>query len=236
MSRTGRLETILSKLGFFPQEKPTVYTGIRNHALAAFHSFSSSPNNAKTEAISSTIIGRLWESHISQNDHGISDMELASEAADHLLAGVDTTSDTLMFLIWALSRSCNKKFQEKLIKEVKALPRSALDESGIPTVNATLNLPYLDAVIKETLRLYAPLPVSEPRSYPVDCNIDQYKISANTMSPYTLHRSQDVFPNPYTFDPTRWLVEEGGSTAEEVAERKKWFWAFSSGGRMCIGM
>jgi hypothetical protein len=234
MCRTGLSERIVSGLGLLPQKKPTVYTGIRKHALAAWEDFSKSPPDVKTTSKTSTIIGRLWESHVSQNVQGLGGMEIASEAADHLLAGVDTTSDTLMFLIWALSLPKNVKYQEKLIGEVLAMSDSMLDSRGIPTADAAGKLPYLDAIIKETLRLYAPLPASEPRSLPVDTAIDGYKIPANTtvsMSPYALHRNPEVFPDPLVFNPERWLGE-----SKKVAEMKKWFWAFSSGGRMCIGI
>jgi hypothetical protein len=234
MSRSGFSERIVSRLGLLPQKKPTVYTGIRKHALAAWEDFSKSPSDVKTTSKTSTIIGRLWENHVSQKVQGLRGMEIASEAADHLLAGVDTTSDTLMFLIWALSLPKNVKYQEKLIEEVLAMSHSMLDSRGIPTVDATRKLPYLDAIIKETLRLYAPLPASEPRSLPVDTTIDGYEIPANTvvsMSPYTLHRNPKVFPDPLVFNPDRWFGEP-----KDVAEMKKWFWAFSSGGRMCIGI
>lgn len=234
MSRTGFAEQIVGHLGLLPQQKPTVYTGIRRHALSAWESFLGASLNIKRESAASTIIGRLFEHHVSQKEHGLQDMEIASEAADHLLAGVDTTSDSLMFLIWALSLPKNLKFQEKLVEEVSAVAPSMLDPRGIPTAEATDKLPYLDAVIKETLRLYAPLPASEPRSLPIDCIIDGFKIPANTtvsMSPYTLHRNPDVFPDPLVFNPERWLGDP-----KDVAEMKKWFWAFSSGGRMCIGM
>ena len=161
-------------------------------------------------------------------------MEIASEAADHLLAGVDTTADTLMFLIWALSLPQNATIQEKLIQELSTMPPTSLNSRGIPTVEATGRLQYLDAVIKETLRLYAPLPASEPRILPVDIKIDGYEIPANTivgMSPYSMHRNAEVFVNPLSFDPGRWFGD-----FEKVAEMNKWFWAFSSGGRMCIGI
>jgi cytochrome P450 len=234
MSRTGAVEILVNYLGLIPQKKPTVYTGIRWRALDSWYRFLNSSNTAKEASASSSITGRLWGHHESQKEGGLSDMEVASEAADHLLAGIDTTSDTLMFLIWALSLPENAHFQEKLIAEVSALPASALDSKGIPTAEVTGKLTYLDAVLKETLRLYAPLPASEPRSLPVDTIIDGYKVAANTvvsMSPYTLHRNPDVFPDPRMFNPERWLGE-----AKEVAEMKKWFWAFSSGGRMCIGI
>ncbi|KAH6665171.1 putative benzoate 4-monooxygenase cytochrome P450 [Halenospora varia] len=234
MTRTGMAERLVTFLGMLPQKKPTVYTGIRKHALKAWEVFLGSTIDRKSASRSATIIGRLWEYHISQRDDGLGDMEIASEAADHLLAGVDTTADTLMFLIWALSLPENAAFQEKLIEEVSKMPATDLDSRGIPTVDASGKLPYLDVIIKETLRLYAPLPASEPRSLPVNCVIDGYQISANTvvsMSPYSLHRNAEVFPNPLVFNPDRWL---GDPT--EMTEMKKWFWAFSSGGRMCIGL
>ena len=234
MSRTGLAEYLVEGLGLLPQKKPTVYTGIRRHALNAWKSFSRAPSCEKSTSMSPTIIGRLWENHASQKENGLVDMEIASEAADHLLAGVDTTSDTLMFLIWALSMPKHVSYQERLIEEVSAMSPSMLDSRGIPTVEASGKLPYLDAVIKETLRLYAPLPASEPRCLPVDTIIDGLKVPANTvvsMSPYSLHRNPDVFRDPLVFNPERWLGD-----SRDVVEMKKWFWAFSSGGRMCIGI
>lgn len=227
MTRTGLSEKLVAGLGLLPQKKPTVYTGIRRHALEAWEKYSQSIKDVKAASRTSTIIGRLGETRLG-------DMDIASEAADHLLAGVDTTSDTLMFLIWALSLPENAKFQEKLIQEVSAIPGSKLNARGIPTADATMKLAYLDSVIKETLRLYAPLPASEPRSLPVLTTIDGYNIPANTtvsMSPYSLHRNAEVFKDPLEFNPERWFGD-----AKEVAEMKKWFWAFSSGGRMCIGI
>ncbi|KAE8446479.1 hypothetical protein EG329_011942 [Mollisiaceae sp. DMI_Dod_QoI] len=234
MSRTGFAEDVVAGLGLLPQKKPTVYTGIRKHALTAWETYSSSSADMNSASKSTTIIGRLGENQVSKKTDGLQDMEIASEAADHLLAGVDTTSDTLMFLIWALSLPENLHFQDNLIKEVLAMPESDLDTRGIPTADATGKLPYLDAVIKETLRLYAPLPASEPRSLPANTTIDGFDIPANTvvsMSPYNLHRNPEVFRNPLVFNPERWFGEP-----KEVTEMKKWFWAFSSGGRMCIGI
>ncbi|TVY83671.1 putative sterigmatocystin biosynthesis P450 monooxygenase [Lachnellula suecica] len=234
MSRSGLIERLVSIAGLLPQKKPTVYTGIRQHALSSWKDFSRLEHERKDAMAVSTILGRLWKHHTSQKARGLSDMEIASEAADHLLAGVDTTSDTLMFLIWALSLPENLHVQEVLIREVSALPESALDSRGIPSAESTDKLAYLDAVLKETLRLYAPLPASEPRSLPVDTVIDGYQVPANTvvsMSPYTLHRNPNVFVEPVKFNPDRWFGD-----SKEVTEMKKWFWAFSSGGRMCIGI
>lgn len=138
-----------------------------------------------------------------------------------------------MFLIWALSRPQNTQTQKRLADEVRALPEDSF-EDGAAKLDVIDKLPYLDAVIRETLRLYAPLPASEPRSLATDCTIDGYKIPARTtvnMSPYSLHRNAEVFEDPLKFNPERWFDE-----ADKVALMNRWFWAFSSGGRMCIGL
>lgn len=159
-------------------------------------------------------------------------MQVASECADHFLAGIDTTSDTLMFLIWALSLPENQRFQKTLREEVLAIPDTSLNEHGISQSVVADQCAYLQAVIKETLRLYAPLPSTEPRSANITTAIEGYTIPPGTvvgMSPWILHRSTTGFDDPGTFDPERWL----GPSAIEM---NRWFWAFSSGGRMCIGM
>lgn len=234
-TREGLTERLLTPI--MPMQKPTTYTGIRKHALNAFEAFQraaqADPSIASEEP---TIISRLWASHESVKGSGrnsLDSMDIASECADHLLAGIDTTADTLMFLIWALSRPQNLHVQQRLIEELRTIPQDAV-EGGVPRLDAIDKLPYLDAVIRETLRLYAPLPASEPRSISSPCTIDGYMVPARTivnMSPYSLHRNADVFPDPLKFNPDRWL-----GPADQVAVMNRWFWAFSSGGRMCIGL
>ncbi|CAI7629697.1 unnamed protein product [Penicillium glandicola] len=232
-SRAGMTEKLITGLGLLPMNKPATYTGIRAHALQSSKGFELSVSE-KPPLRDMSIMEKLWTASKSGKGPALDSLDMASELADHFLAGIDTTSDTLMFGIWALSRRQNRKYQEKLIEEVDGIPDSECNEYGNPFVEATDKLPYLDAVIKETLRLYAPLPASEPRSLPVDTTIDGYLVPAGTvvsMSPYTLHRNPEVFPDPLVFKPERWLGECG-----DLVEMKKWFWAFSSGGRMCIGL
>jgi cytochrome P450 len=227
------MEKAIQKLGLLPMQKPATYSGIRAYALQSWSGF----EIAATQKVSEkdlAIIDKLWSHSKSGKGARLDGLDMASELADHLLAGIDTTSDTLMFAIWALSRPENKVYQEKLIQEVDAIRDTDCNEDGNPLAEVADRLPYLDAVLKETLRLYAPLPASEPRSMPIDTTIDGYLIPAGTvvsMSPYTLHRNPDVFPEPLNFNPERWLGQCG-----DLAEMKKWFWAFSSGGRMCIGL
>ena len=236
-SRTGLLESMVEP--FLPMKKPSTYTRIRAHALKAMESYRDSSQVEKfivTNA--SPLLERLWQHNASNKAGGLDDLDIAAECSDHFLAGIDTTSDTLMFLIWALSRQENRRYQEKLTAEAQSIPATKLNDNGNPTIETCVNdLPYLDAVVKETLRLYAPLPASEPRQPPQDTVIDGYTIPAGTvvsMAPYSLHRNPDVFPEPLRWDPDRWLPEN--TNADHLAEMKRWWWAFSSGGRMCIGM
>lgn len=235
-TRTGTVEMLVKPL--LPMQKPATYTGIREFALQTYKGFRAEMDKSRKgirpleEAEGSSILERLWPYHQSQRTDGLDDLEIASECADHFLAGIDTTSDTLMFLIWSLSQPSNIRFQSKLRREVLALSGSSLNSHGHPTAEASDKCAYLAAVIKETLRLYAPLPSFEPRSSAAGCVVDGYDIPAGTvvgMSPFTLHRNAEVFKDPLVFDPDRWL-------GPQAAEMNRWFWAFSSGGRMCIGL
>ncbi|KAF2704877.1 putative benzoate 4-monooxygenase cytochrome P450 [Pleomassaria siparia CBS 279.74] len=233
-SQTGAMESLIKSLGLLPMSKPATYTGIRVHALQAWSGFEAlKTTSTSSDDDGTAIMDILYRQNGSKKTSSLDGLDMASELADHFLAGIDTTSDTLMFAIWALSRPENRRYQQSLIDEVSKIPAVACNDDGVPALEATDKLPYLDAVLKETLRLYAPLPASEPRSLPTDTTIDGYLIPAGTvvsMSPYTLHRNPDVFTDPLKFDPERWLDEA------KVPEMKKWFWAFSSGGRMCIGI
>jgi hypothetical protein len=236
-SRTGVMESIACI--FYPMQKPTTYTGIRDHALITWQSF----KNSRSRNLSAdfggpsksrlSIMELLWASHISMAGGLLDDLDIASECADHLLAGIDTTSDTLMALVWALSRPQNKKHQTILQKEVDTLTPSNVSSFGMPSLVDCDKLPFLDAVIKETLRLYTPIAAGQPRRSPTVTYIDGFMIPPHTvvsMSAFSLHRNSTVFEDPLTFDPGRWLNPNAAS------EMNKWFWAFSSGARMCIGL
>lgn len=229
-SRTGFMACIARQV--YPMQGPIPYTSIKTHAMKAFQAFSNTSPEEKTKQ--SSLIARLWDHHFSQKVGGLDDLDIASECADHLDGGIDTTSDTLMFAIWSLSRPEHRKFQQRLIAEAQSLSEDELNAEGIPRVEVADKLEYTDAVIRETLRLFAPLPASEPRSLPEDTTIDGYAIPARTVvsiSPYVLHRNADVFRDPLSFNPDRWL-----DPSQDTAQMKKLFWAFSSGGRMCIGI
>lgn len=174
-------------------------------------------------------------------------LEIASELLDHLAAGFDTSGITLVYVIHQLS--LHPSIQDSLRKELRTLsPPITLSTA---TVTATSpppslaspkiidTLPFLDAIIQESLRLHAAIPGPEPRVTPASgCTLgpeNEYpgipggvRISAQAWS---LHRNEDVYEEALEWRPSRWLE----ASEEKLKEMKRWFWAFGSGGRMCVG-
>lgn len=144
---------------------------------------------------------------------------------DHVIAGIDTTGDALCFLLHHLSlpSASSRRVQDKLRAELQENVGAPLDD-----------LLYLDAVIKEGLRVFGPIPMSLPRLVPAGGRVvDGVGIPGGTIvscQSYTVHRfDEGVWPDPDEFLPERWLVSEG------AAERNQLFFAFAAGGRGCIG-
>ncbi|MCJ1399213.1 hypothetical protein MMC11_002415 [Xylographa trunciseda] len=174
------------------------------------------------------------------------DLTIASEMLDHLAAGHETSGITLTFLMHELSQrpELQATLREELLTLSPAIsyPTSKenqeqkLDLPELPSPRALDALPLLHALLLETLRLHAAIPGPQPRVTPsIPTTLAGYsdippntRVSALT---YTLHQNAAVFPDPLAWKPERWL--EAGK--EEKEEMMRWFWAFGSGGRMCIG-
>lgn len=79
-----------------------------------------------------------------------------------MFAGTDTTSTTLTYLFWELSR--HPSYQQQIREELQLM--NAGDSSGVPAYNDIQALPILDSVINEALRLHPAAPASLPRETP----------------------------------------------------------------------
>ncbi|KAK1149313.1 hypothetical protein N8T08_006535 [Aspergillus melleus] len=168
-------------------------------------------------------------------------IDIACELYDQLTAGFETSAVALTYLLWELSQ--HPELQRELREELLTLepriqyPRPSTS-TGLPSAKSVDSLPLLEAIVTETLRLHAPIPGIQPRVTPSpSCNLAGYEdIPANTRvnaQAYSLHRNAEVFPAPETWQPKRWLKSSNSSS--DIEEMKRWFWAFGSGGRMCVG-
>ena len=163
------------------------------------------------------------------------DLEMASEMLDHIFAGHETIAITLTYLMYELS--CNPDLQSELHTELAALdPQLTYPPAqAVPSSRALDALPLLDAIINETLRRWPVVPGPQPRVTPDDskpiCGFSGIpggvRISA---SAYSLHRNEEVFPEPEAFRPKRWLVEKA-----KRDEMFRWLFTFGAGARMCLG-
>ena len=87
---------------------------------------------------------------------GLSDDEIAAQSIGFLQAGSDTTSVTLSLACFFIA--ANPEVQEKLHQEIDGI---CPDDEEIPSYDTVRELPYLDMVLAETLRLH---PVGKERS------------------------------------------------------------------------
>ncbi|KAK5688024.1 hypothetical protein LTS10_000002 [Elasticomyces elasticus] len=138
----------------------------------------------------------------------------------------DTTSTTLTFLFWELAQ--HQEWQSRLRAELRA------HAPAPSTFQQVQNLPILDAVINEALRLHPAAPASLPRETPMGGQVlNGYSIPEKTivsMQCYTTHRDPHAYPEPESFRPERWM----DPTAITYG-MKELFMPFSKGTRACIG-
>ncbi|KAI2890088.1 hypothetical protein CBS76997_6479 [Aspergillus niger] len=157
----------------------------------------------------------------------LSEEDVVIEAGNLIVAGSDTTAVTLTYLVWAVLSQ--PTLQHDLEEEVSALDpnynEAALEE-----------LPLLNAVITETLRLYGAAPGSLPRSVPnggaTFCGYHVPQGATVSTQSYTIHRDEELYPDPETFDATRWLGGHGNGS--DVA--KQALSPFGYGTRVCLGV
>ncbi|GAB0087039.1 Probable cytochrome P450 4s3 [Sergentomyia squamirostris] len=153
---------------------------------------------------------------IAQRDNGdLTDEQIRGEVDTFIFGGHDTTSSALSFIIYELSR--NPEIQEQVHKEVSEIG------FNIDTCK------YLEAVIKETLRLYPPVSFYARRSTE-DTTIGDLVVPPGviiTANAYSLHHNPDIYPDPNKFNPDRFY---NTSNIPNYA-----FIPFSAGPRNCIG-
>jgi cytochrome P450 len=153
----------------------------------------------------------------------MSDEQLMDECLTLFGAGHETTAAALS---WAWYLLCqHPKVYQKVRQEVESVLAGRP-----PTYDDLAHLPYCLQVFKETLRLYPPAPVMREALH--DLEVDGYLLPKGHtiyIVPYTLHRKEEYFPDPETFDPERFTPER-----EKQLPRHAYL-PFGAGPRICIG-
>ncbi len=154
----------------------------------------------------------------------MSDEQLRDEAITLFVAGHETTANALSFafLLLAEHPDVDAKVHAEVSRVLGGRDATSADVAS---------LPYVDAVLRETLRLRPPAHIFG-REALRDVTFGRYllpKRSTVLISPWALHHDARFFPDPYAFRPERWL---DGSTSSLP---KHAYLPFGGGARVCIG-
>ncbi|CAM6013325.1 unnamed protein product [Sphagnum balticum] len=159
----------------------------------------------------------------------LSDNSIKAVIQDMLLGGTDTSGNTVEWAIAELLRHphCAKKLQTEL-DEVVGKDR-IVTESDIP------NLPYLNAVVNEVLRLRPPAPLGLTHVALEDTTVGGFDFVAGTrlsVNIYAIHRDPKWWERPLEFDPERFIKNPEINPLGTHFQ----FIPFGAGRRQCPGL
>ncbi|XP_050351593.1 cytochrome P450 4C1-like [Nymphalis io] len=161
-----------------------------------------------------------------ERDGLIDDAGIQEEVDTFMFEGYDTTATGLNYCLVLLANE--QEAQDKVVAELNGIFG---DDNRLATIDDLNKMRYLECCIKESLRLYPPVPFIS-RKVPVDTVLSGYKIPAGTychIHIYHLHRDEHLFKNALKFDPDRFLP------ANSVGRHNYAYLPFSAGPRNCIG-
>ncbi|KIM41638.1 hypothetical protein M413DRAFT_152589 [Hebeloma cylindrosporum] len=176
----------------------------------------------------------------------LTDEELTGQISSLTFAATDTTSGALARILWLLS--VHQDVQNKLRQEI-----TTARKSGDLGYDELVALPYLEAVCRETLRVYPPLALASrttrkdtvlPLSNPIigldGREMHEIPIPSNTnvmIGIYAANRNPEIWgPDSYEWKPERWLSPPPETvTGARIPGVYSHLMTFLGGGRACIG-
>lgn len=167
------------------------------------------------------LLSRLVEATGDDGAH-MSSRQLRDETMTLLLAGYETTALSLAWTWYLLSQ--NPAAEDRLHQEI-----GSVLAGRTPAPDDLDRMPYLNAVISESLRLYPPA-FAIGRSSKVPIDLGGYHFPEDTvflMSSWVTQRDPRYFPDPLSFRPERWI--------DAPAPEGFRYFPFGGGPRRCIG-
>ncbi len=158
----------------------------------------------------------------------MSDRLVRDEVMTLLLAGHETTANALTWT-WLLLDQ-HPEAAARLHAEVDALP-------GPPTADDLAALPWTNAVLAESMRVYPPAWASGRRVL-ADVTLGDWTLPAGSLASavqWLTHRDPRWWPEPERFRPERWLDAEGAYDETAPGQPRGAYFPFGMGTRVCIG-
>ncbi|XP_059306004.1 cytochrome P450 93A3-like [Lycium ferocissimum] len=152
---------------------------------------------------------------------------------DLFVAGTDTSAVTIEWVMAALINHPN--IMQKAAQEID----SVIGKSRLVEESDIEDLPYLQAILKETMRLHPTIPLIV-RASNEDCSVGGYHIPAKStlmVNVWAINRDPKYWENPLEFKPERFLNEDGSTKTQlDLRGQHYQFLPFGSGRRGCPGI
>lgn len=168
------------------------------------------------------------------DEKGVTETELKLNTATIIGSGTGTTTSWLSTTVYSVTR--NRQAYRRLAGEI----RNSFERDEDITPERVTRLPYLAAVMKESLRIHPPSPSSlgrlvpeggemiDGRFVPAGTTVGVHQYAANHL-PLNFYRADDYCPE-------RWLPSGRDPTSPFAADRLEAMQPFSYGPRACMGM
>jgi cytochrome P450 len=191
-------------------------------------------NQSHVDVAHPTIFHSIMDSKLPPEERSAG--RLSDDAQVLMMAGTLTTAWTLEVCTFHLLRPENASILRRLKEEIySAAPDAHItNESALPVLEA---LPYLNAVIKESLRLTYGVSgrlqrISPETAMRFNDGKREWSIPAGTpvsMTTVHVHHDESIFPDSWTFKPERWLDDNDHNL-------DRYLLSFTKGSRQCLGM
>lgn len=153
--------------------------------------------------------------------------EILGSITELLLAGVDTTSNTISWALYHLAQE--PEIQQRLHEEVLSI----CPGDTVPSSDDINRMPLLKAIVRETLRMYPVVPGNARVVAENEIVVGGHLFPKNTLfhlCHFAVSYDEKVFPDPYAFQPQRWIRGQKQSNQHPFGSVP-----FGFGIRACLG-
>ncbi|ESR36951.1 cytochrome P450 family 76 subfamily C polypeptide 7 [Citrus sinensis] len=217
------LQGIRSRMTFYFGKMLEVFDGLIDQRLKQRQQHDYNSTSIESKDVLGTLLDIIQDKSVEIDRNYIKHLFL-----DLFVAGTDTTSSTLEWAMAELLRSPDALSKARLELEQTIGKGKTIEESDIT------RLPYLQAVVKETLRLHPAVPLLLPRKALADVEIAGFIVPKGAqvfVNAWAIGRDELTWENPLSFMPERFLgsnLDFKGRNFELIP--------FGSGRRICPGL
>uniref|UniRef100_A0A182XXB4 Uncharacterized protein n=1 Tax=Anopheles stephensi TaxID=30069 RepID=A0A182XXB4_ANOST len=210
------------KIAFVPKEIERFFTNLMENAVAYREQ-----NNVKRVDYLDHLMSLRAKKQLTS-------LDMAAHGVTFFIDGFETSSLAMCFTLYELAKNpdCQTTLRDELM--------GARNEDGTIDYDALLELPYLDQVLYEALRIWPPAAfLSKVCTVPTELEVSEGKTVrvergiALMLPVWAVHHDAEYFEQPERFNPDRFAPANGGT---KVYRERGCFLPFGDGPRQCLGM